>query len=442
MTARQSTAREARHGERSARDAGVARAERPSGEVRCRFQREGGVLRLRWSKVVRTLCLAAALLPAAAQAKIYAVWQPRLSLAAGYDDNVKFDGSGGDGLGEAVPGLKLGLFGEHQMRLDLDCEASVARLVNPDRFYPNGSAFSNSALCRADFKDHLSERLKTHWFGRTTYARDAFAISSLGLLLRPGQTQVFQSRLSGLFTEELSPRGSLEAGVFADMLNFGSNDPGNGYQLAPQLGYSYRLTPRNSIDIAAREQLFFAGGATAVPGVHGASDSGLVAEGTSALLGFTRRLSPVTTATLRGGPLWLSQRTGGNTLFPAARFELSSDTPTSGLHFVLAHDLVLGPSRAGALVGDVGEIGAFTEPWRHVGLHGRAGMYRNTGADQQLQVGTIGYSAEAGVDFHLSREWTLGVAGLRDARLTDRYGFNVDRDVVQVRISWERARED
>lgn len=441
MTARQSTAREARHGERSARDVRAARVERPSAEVRCRFQREGGSLRMRWSKVVAPLCLLAALWPKAAAAKVYSVWQPRLSLAAGYDDNVKFDGAGGDALGEAIPGLKLGLFGDHQMHLDLDCEASIARLVNPERFNPNGSAFSNSALCRADFKDHLAERLKTHWFARTTYARDAFAISSLGLLLRPGQTQVFQSRLSGLFTEELSPRGSLQAGVFADMLNFGSNDPGNGYQLAPQLGYSYRLTARSSIDLTAREQLFFAGGATAVPGVHGAADSGLVAEGTSALVGFTRRLTPITTATLRGGPLWLSQRTGGNTLFPAARFELASDAPTSGLHLVLAHDLVLGPSRAGALVGDIAEVGAFAAPWRLIGVHGRAGMYRNTGADQQTQLGTIGYSAEAGVDWHLSREWTLGLSGLRDARLTDRYGFNVDRDVFQLRISWERARD-
>lgn len=404
--------------------------------------REGGSLRMRCSKVVPILCLLAALGPAAAEAKIYSVWQPRLSLAAGYDDNVKFDGSGGDALGEAVPGLKLGLFGDHQLHLALDCEASVARLVNPERFSPNGSSFSNSAACRADFKDRLSERLKTHWFARTTYARDAFAISSLGLLLRPGQTQVFQSRLSGLFTEELSPRGSLQLGVFADMLNFGSNDPGNGYQLAPQAGYSYQLTARSTVDFTAREQLFFAGGATAVPGVHAAAQSGLVAEGTSGLIGFIRRLTPVTTATVRGGPVWLSQRGIGSTFFPAARFELATETPTSGLHLVLAHDLMLGPSHAGALVGDIGEVGAFTELGRHFGVHGRAGVYRNSGADQQTQLGTVGYSAEAGLDWHFAREWTLGLAGLRDARLTDRFGFNVDRDVFQLRISWERAARD
>ena len=53
----------------------------------------------------------------------------------------------------------------------------------------------------------------------------------------------------------------------------------------------------------------------------------------------------------------------------------------------------------------------------------------------------IGYSVELGVDWRFTREWSLGLAGLRDARVTDRRVFNVDRDVFQVRISWEKARD-
>ena len=441
MTARKSTAREPRHGERTTRACSSGGAGGGRFELRCAFRRDGSALRIRWSKVARALCALALALPAAAGAKIYSVWQPRLTLAAGYDDNVKFDGTGGDGLGEAIPGLKLGLFGEHQMHLALDCQANVARLVNPNRFSNVGNGFANSAVCRGDFRDRLGEELRTHWSLRSTYARDAFAISSLGLLLRAGQTQVFQTRLSGTFSQAVSSRGTVEYGVVGYMLQFGANDPGNGYELAPQIAYAHRTSARNTVDLTAREQLFFAAGATAVPGGHGAAAGGLVAEGTSALLGFTRRLTPVTRATLRGGPLLLTQRGLAAAFFPAARFELTTETPTSGLIFVLAHDLVLGPSRAGALVGDIAEVGGFTEFWRHVGGHGRVGVYRNVGTDRQGILGLIGYSGEVGVDWRFSREWSLGLAGLRDARITDRNVFNVDRDVFQVRISWEKARD-
>jgi hypothetical protein len=439
MTERKSTAREPRHGERTTR----AWSDRAGGrfELRCAYRREGSALRIRWSKVARAICALALVVPAAASAKIYSVWQPRLTLAAGYDDNVKFDGTGGDGLGEAIPGLKLGLFGDHQMHLDLDCQANVARLANPNRFNNVGNGFANSALCRGDFRDRLGEELRTRWAVRSTYARDAFAISSLGLLLRAGQTQVFQTHLAGTFSQTVSSRGTVEYGVFGDMLYFNANDPGNGYQLTPQIGYAHRTSARNTVDLTAREQLFFSAGATAVPGVHGAAASGLVAEGTSALLGFTRRLTAVTRVTLRGGPLLLTQRGLGPTFFPAARFELTTETPTSGLIFVLSHDLVMGPSHAGALVGDVAEVGGFTELWRHIGGRGRVGVFRNVGTDRQGTLGLIGYSAELGVDWRFAREWSLGLAGLRDARITDRNVFNADRDVFQVRISWEKARD-
>ena len=411
-----------------------------SGKRTARGAQKGGLL-LRWRGLLQAACALAALLPFAAQARVYTEWRPRLSLGAGYDDNVKFDGSGGDGIGEAIPGLKLGVFGEHALHLDLDCEASFARLANPGRFSDAGYGFSNSALCRAEFRDHPAEFIKTHWSMRTTYARDAFAISSLGLLLRAGQTQVFESRLSGAVSQEISTRGRLEYGVFADALNFGTNDPGNGYQVAPQVGYGYRTSERNTFDATVREQLFLGAGATAVPGLHGAAPSGLLAEGTSTLLGFTRRLTPTMTATLRGGPEVVTGPVQAATLFPALRFELSNDLPTSGVHVVLAHDLVLGPSQAGALVGDIAELGMFGNLSERFVAHGRADLYRNSGVDQQGRLGIVGYSGEAGVDFRFGREWSIGVAGVRDARLTQRDGGNVDRDVFQLRLSWEKARQ-
>jgi hypothetical protein len=414
---------------------------RTIGAQLCALRREGGSQRMRSGIVARALALLAAALPFAAQARIYSVVRPRISLGAAFDDNVRFDGSGGDALSEAIPGLKLELFGEHHLRAMFDCQANIARLAHPDRFGYTGSGFANGGACAMDLRDQLSERVRTVWSVRSTYASDAFAISSLGLLLRRGQTQVFQTRVSGLFTQAVSTRGALQYGVYANLLNFGRNDPGNGFQVAPQLGYTLRTSERDTADFSVREQLFYGDGATAVPGVHGAADSGLLAEGTSALAGFTHRFTEILTGTLRAGPLLLARTNASTVFFPAARLELFADTPTSSFHCVAAHDLVLGPSRAGALVGDVAEVGFSREiAWR-LSAHLRTGVYRNASVGTS-DLGYIGYSAESGIDYRFAHEWSVGLAGLRDARVrggTD--GLNIDRDVFQIRLTWQKARD-
>ena len=69
-------------------------------------------------------------------------------------------------------------------------------------------------------------------------------------------------------------------------------------------------------------------------------------------------------------------------------------------------------------------------------------MYRNSGLPSQFQaIGSVGYSGEVSLEYRVGREWTVGVAGLRDARLNDRDLLpQVDRDVVQMRLTWERFR--
>ena len=52
----------------------------------------------------------------------------------------------------------------------------------------------------------------------------------------------------------------------------------------------------------------------------------------------------------------------------------------------------------------------------------------------------MGYSTEGALDYRFAKEWTIGAAAVRDARITDLDGPNVDRDVVQLRLTWERAR--
>jgi hypothetical protein len=389
---------------------------------------------------LRVPLLVAAVLGAAgpARAKVYLEWKPRASLFAGFNDNVLLDGSGGDGFGQARPGIRLDLFGDHQFHIDADCQAGIGRLLHPDKFALNGGAFATSEQCVAHYKDHWSPRTATHMLLRSTYAQDPFAISGLGLLLRADQTQVFSTRLSAEVDHSVSPRGQWRFGFDSQVLAFGTNDPGNGAVFAPSIGYSYRTTPYDTILLTAREQLFYSFGASPQPTALQGVPGGIVSEAHSALFGWERRLRPWATLKLTAGPLFVTGQNGGQ-FSPTAKLEIESITPTLATRLILSHDLIIGASRAGALVGDLAEaaailnLGSFT-----TGL--RAGVYRNSDLPSQYtQFGQAGYSTEASVDYRLTREWTIGIAGLRDARLNDRnIGPQVDRDVVQMRLTWER----
>src|SRR2546423_3388115 len=205
------------------------------------------------------LLVAAVALVAAwpASAKVYVEWTPRASLFAGFNDNVLFDGSGSDGFGQARPGLRLDIFGDHKFHVDIDCQAGIGRLLHPDRFTVNGGAFASSEQCIANYRDRYSPRTSSHFLFRTTYAQDPFAISGMGLLLRAGQTQVFSSRLTGEVDHAVSPRAQWRFGGGAQGLGFGSNDPGNGAAFTPSIGGSYPVTPYDSITAAGPRPLLY-----------------------------------------------------------------------------------------------------------------------------------------------------------------------------------------
>src|SRR5213596_658069 len=102
------------------------------------------------------VALAALLAARGASAKVYIEFRPRMSMMGGYDDNVRLNGSGADAFGQAVPGLKVDLFGEHQLHLDLDCQAGLARLAHPQEFGLSSGAFAANESCALGTKVHLS----------------------------------------------------------------------------------------------------------------------------------------------------------------------------------------------------------------------------------------------------------------------------------------------
>jgi hypothetical protein len=390
------------------------------------------------TRLALLVAFAALLAARGAGAKVYIEWRPRISLMAGYNDNVLLNGSGADGFGQAVPGIKLDLFGEHELHVAVDCQAGVARLAHPEKFGFSSGAFAGNETCNVDSKVHLSPRDKLHFRGGATYSQDPFSIG-LGLLLRPGQSDIFVARVSGEVEHGLSGHSEIDYGMDGQALAFGSGDPGNGFVLAPNLRYAWKTSARSKWDLGVREQLFFGIGAPAgSPRAPNGAPGGLLDEGHSLLLGYTYALNPWTDLTVRGGGLLL---TGLNqAAMPTARLQLESYTPGVALSIMVAHDLVIGPSSAGPLIGDFAELGVMRD-WEHLEAHLRLGVYRNAGVSHALELGTLGYGTEVGLGWKFTRDLRVEVAALRDARLNDvTVAQQVDRNVLQLRLIWEKAR--
>ena len=385
------------------------------------------------------LAALSALAAGPAGAKVYVEWKPRASFFAGFNDNVLLDGSGADGFGQARPGIRLDLFGDHQFHVDVDCEAGIGRLLHPDKFaLNNGGAFATSERCIAHYKDRWSPRTASHVLLRSTYAQDPFAISGLGLLLRAGQTQVFSTSLSAEVDHAVSPRAQWRFGLDSQVLAFGANDPGNGAVFTPSIGYAYRTSPYDNLTLTGREQLFYSFGATPQASAPQGVPGGIVTEAHSLRLGWERRLRPWATLKASGGPLYVTGQNGGQ-FSPTAKLEIESVTPGLAARLIVSHDLIIGASRAGAIVGDLAEVATLITMGDFTGGL-RAGVYRNSDLPSQFTaMGPAGYSGEVALDYRIGREWTVGLAALRDARLNDTdAGRQVDRDVVQLRLSWER----
>lgn len=381
----------------------------------------------------------------AASARVDLEWRPRLSVLGGYDDNVQLNGSGADEFGRFQPGLRLDVFGEHALHLGLDCQASFAHLAHPERFNQGSSSFAAGSECGIGFRDRLSPQSNLHVQGVASYSQDPFAISGLGLLLRPGQTSVTHVRLTTDYDYDVSQRGQLQLGLRTELLDFGANDPGNGTILAPFARYAYRTTPYGTWDIGLREQLFTAFGSSPNALAPKGSPGGLLSESHAALLGYTRRLAARTSVVVRGGPMLLTGQTAAGSVLPVARVELEMLGEFSGAHLAASHDLLIGASRAGPTVADLLEGSLFGElghpgELAHFTGHTRAGIYRNGDVRTPYAGGSLGYDLEADVAWNFTREWSFGLAALRDAALGNQGNVQIDRDVVQLRLTWELPR--
>ena len=329
----------------------------------------------------------------------------------------------------------VGLGGE----IVLEEHVTIARLAHPESFGVSSNAFATNESCALGTRVNVSPRDKVLIRSSATYAQDPFAIAGLGLLLRPGQAQILVGKFYGEWDHSLSAHSQMEYGLDTQVLTFGAGDRGNGYVLAPSVRYAWNTGARSKWDLGVREQLFFGIGADPNPLAPQGAPGGLLDEAHAALLGYTWAVAPWANLTVRGGPVVLTGR-ADPVAAPTLKVIFESYTPSTAWAVTVGHDLVIGPTSAGPLIGDIAELGVIQD-WEHLGAHFRFGLYRNADAFQPLTVGAIGYGTEVGLAWKFTRDLRLEVAAMRDARVNDvTVAQQVDRDVVQLRLTWEKAR--
>ena len=337
-----------------------------------------------------------------------------LTLEGGWDDDVLLTGAGGDEVGRVAPMVQLALQDEH-----LDATAGYAGDLF--LFRQRDAAATAQALALGG-RFRATPRLTLSWAARGRYANDPLALARWGLLRPSGDALLGDAEASLAWQADV--RTTLTAGYRQDRLFFGLADPSSGAVHAPYAAARYRLTPRDAIGLRVRAQAF-----TAMndPGVLGTS-GGAFAE-------YARRLTPHLDLELSAGPMAYGDRDHAPALVPRAFATLEyAEREDRGLHVAAGRDLVVGAGHAGALVGDLAEVGGFWEPTLRLRLEGRFGFYRDGLVPFGVQ-GVAGYVADASADVAIGGGLFLGAGASRLAGIGAEAG-GLSRDVVTARLGW------
>ncbi len=362
--------------------------------------------------MTRAVLIAALCAAAPAAAGVRSQWGARLVAEAGYDSNVLLTGAGGDEIGRLAPQLDLALRSE-RLRAGFDYGGDVM-------WFRDRAAGATSQQLALAGKWLQTRRLSVSWELRGRYANDPLALARFGLIRPQGEALLANGDFGLRY--EIDARTELGGGYRQDRLYFGARDPASGAVHAPYAFFRRALDARTTLGVRGRAQLF-------------AADRSADFLGTSsgAFLELSRRLTPHLDFTLSAGPMiYLDAHNAA--VVPRAFATLEYGWRTGrGLHVAAGRDLVIGAGHAGALVGDLVELGGFVEPLTFLRLAARAGYYRN-GAVPYGANGVGGYLAEGTADFAVGRGFFLGATATRLAGLD---GLFLDRNVVTVHVGWQ-----
>lgn len=334
---------------------------------------------------------------------------PSLSLRAGADSNVLFDGLGGDRVGRGSLRLLLRAH-DRDWGLRGDVSGGLLGFQTRGRVVPLGEG---------TFKAHrrFSRDTQLTSEGRLRGADDPLALAQLGVLGGGGLTLGWRSRVD--LRHRLDRSWSVGAGARFDGVEF--FDPALAARGGLSVGGSAHARWR------ANRWLSF------IPELEARTflGDGFAGWSAGAVPAVRLRLARRTFADVAAGALMFFDARG-SLPFAVARAGLTWDGRHAGLALAAAQDLQVPMGRGGVTQGQLLEAVA---RWGAPGweLRGRAGGYRSR-SDVRSDTWAPGYGVEAGAFVRLAPVVWMGLSALHFARLPAGGAPGMTREAVYLRL--------
>lgn len=358
----------------------------------------------------RAACVLAWLLwPAVAQAAMQFELTPRLTVSGGGDDNVLFDGRGGDAIGRSELRLSARAW-DRRWSTQLDAGAAALGFAQRGSWVLLGE--SNLAAS-ARVTRHLRLRAR----GRVRGADDPLALAQVGLLAAGGRTLAYRGGAEVDYA--LTPRWTMGGGVRVDGVTFldqGAPDT-DGLALGGNVAARFQLSRPLALVSAIESRVFL--------------QSGVIGTSAALMPGVRYRLARRTFVEAAAGPLAFFDERGAM-LMPAARAGFQIDGRRWGAAISAAHDLSVPSGRGGVLVGQLVEAVGRTGTDR-LELRARGGIYRSHPTPRD-PAWVPGYGLEASAFLRVAKWTWLGVSAMRFERLATGTEPAAARDAISLRI--------
>ncbi len=369
--------------------------------------------RVRLAGVLCLLALGAA--PSARAATQYEI-QPSLIVAGGYDDNLLFNGQGGDNIGRGAFRVRAQIY-DRLWNFTGDVAASVYGFANNGKILPVGESTLRFNAALGHFDDITAAV-------RVRGADDPLTLAQVGMLSK-AQGAAIGFRSSVEEVHQFDARWSLSSGAAFDGVRrlepafADRSGEAASLAMAPRL----QLTRALQIEVAVEGRLFLA--------------NGITGEAIGALPGVRYRLARRTFLKASGGALIFNDAVG-SLAYPVARADLNWDDREVGVAVTAAQDLTVPVGRAGVISAQLleGIVHYGRHAWE---LRARAGFYRDRPSPRATEW-VPGYGAEAGAFYQVASFVWLGVTALRFERLATQFEPSMARNAVYLRLDLTSGR--
>jgi hypothetical protein len=356
------------------------------------------------------------LLPSSAQAATQLSFKPGAVLAGGLDDNLLFNGSGGDRVGRA--GLNLDFKGWDRLwNLSFNLGVSLYGFQERQRIVPLGESTLNGTF-ELDRWDVIRTRV------RARGSDDPLGLAQIGLLGAAGNVLGYRSFVE--YEHGFDPRWSVATVATFDGITYfdpAFSDHG-GYAAGGSLQPRFKLQRDLTLQLLAGGRTFFSQG---------------VVEGYSLDLmpGIRYRLARRLFVEADVGPALFHDSTGFSPL-PVARGLFEYDDRNLGARLTAGQDLSVPNGHSGVLLMELveGMVRWGNVDWE---FRTRAGYYRSLGSLHSSDW-QPGYGLQAEAHRRLVSFVWLGVSGVRFDRLATQYQPGMARDAIYLQLDLTQGR--